>query len=89
MTQYELDTLELAHSAGRDKTGVPFLRVAESEIETDAILRLLELKLVTLRSMTGAKGVTAFFLESTQKGHDAMFAEWNRKYGDIGFPVPI
>ncbi len=78
LSEYEQNTLELGttHSGRHDTAGYPFVRIAENKTESASIDKLVELRLVELRSVSFARPYSVYLLENTMKGEAVMRKNW-------------
>ena len=81
LTGYEQDMLEsgAGHGGRKDTAGHPFVYIAKNDSEHRSIEKLLELKLVVMRSVTFTKSASAYLLENTMKGEAVMQANWKAR----------
>ena len=78
MTQWEQDTLELGHLHGGKQLDW-FARIAETDIESKMICRLVDLRLLDLRTISAPKNYTVYLVRLTGKGDAVMRANWNAR----------
>lgn len=81
LNRFEKDVLEngTMFAGLRRCNGERFMQLCSTQEQSDAVLRLCKLGLVTLRVMAATDGVTGFLLENTSKAAAVLHATYKRK----------
>jgi hypothetical protein len=78
LSEYEQETLELGcgHSGMHSGRGRSYVQIAENNDEMEDVMRLVELDLILLRSVSFAGTARAVLINLTPKGDAVMRANW-------------
>lgn len=80
LTTYQKDTLELGLSFSGKHSGLNewYVRMVENQEEADALSDLWNSHLIEVRSISAAKGVSAYLIRLTGKGEATLRAVWEK-----------
>ena len=79
LSTYEQNTLEMGCHLGSRGDYERTLRMATTEDESEAILKLDRLKLIDIHGMNSERGVMGFLFALTGKGDAVMRLNWKKR----------